>query len=192
MKPIALCIGHSRLVKGQPEGGARSGDGVSEHQYWSIVAPMIESELADAGVPAVIVDYYEGTGYTAAMRWLAGRLRELDAAAAIELHFNSATPRATGHEWLYWHNSRRGRSLALSLDESFSDAFDGCLMARGAKPRTPEHRGAEFLRLTHCPAVIAEPFFGSNATDWRIAVDHRECAAESIAEGIAAWLEAGI
>ena len=191
MKPIALCIGHSRQVKGQPEGGAYSVDGVNEHQYWSTVAPMIEGELAAAGVPSVIVDHYQGTGYGSAMRWLAGRLRELDAAAAIELHFNSASPRATGHEWLYWHSSRLGRLLALSLDESFSDEFVAGMHARGAKPRTAGHRGAEFLRLTHCPAVIAEPFFASNATDWRIAVEHRERVAEAIAAGIAAWVRAG-
>lgn len=60
--------------------------------------------------------------------------------------------------------------------------------ARGTKPRTSADRGGEFLRLTHCPAVICEPFFGDNAADWRVAVDRKGDMADAIAQGISNFI----
>tara|TARA_B100000579_G_C22711882_1_gene794983 strand:- start:870 stop:1100 length:231 start_codon:yes stop_codon:yes gene_type:complete len=60
--------------------------------------------------------------------------------------------------------------------------------SRGIKFRRKGHRGAGFLRLTHCPAVIAEPFFGScKDPDWDLAVNHKEGIAKSIAGGISLY-----
>jgi len=45
-----------------------------------------------------------------------------------------------------------------------------------------------FLRGTHCPAVICEPFFGSNPGDWQTAKDKKTNIARAIAEGILEYL----
>jgi N-acetylmuramoyl-L-alanine amidase len=185
---VALCVGHSRLVNGRVEGGAVSVGGCSEHSYWSGTVQIIATALAAGGIASAIIDRYQGEGYGAAMRCLAGRVRELKAACAVELHFNdSDNPRACGHEWLYWHASERSKALADALETSLAYGVRD-LTARGLKPITAADRGAEFLRLTHCPAVIAEPFFGSNSGDWKTAVDRQNKIACAIASGIANWL----
>jgi N-acetylmuramoyl-L-alanine amidase len=51
-------------------------------------------------------------------------------------------------------------------------------------------RGGEFLKLTHCPAVIAEPFFGSNPQEWQTASSSVSAIAEAMATGIIDYLTA--
>ena len=185
---IALCVGHSRSrPDGRPEGGAISTTGVSEWQYNIRLARRIAIELHEChGLDAVIVDDYQGSSYGSAMRWLAGHLRSLgNIRLAVELHFNASdNPAAGGHEWFYWHRSPRGRALAESLHYHMSMDFPP-LPARGAKPME-SGRGSEFLRLTHCPAVICEPYFGTNPHDWKIASSYQDGIARTISDAIAA------
>lgn len=186
---VALCIGHSRFINGRRDGGAVSVGGVSEWDYNGDLAQLIAGRLAQFRIRSVIVSEYEGNGYGAAMRWLASHLRGLDVDGAVELHFNSAHTTATGHEWLYWQTSRRGEALARSLDDGMRQQVPPhILRARGIKP-VSIGRGSEFLRLTHCPACVAEPFFGSNPADWKIATEQKPKIAQAIANGIFDWLE---
>jgi len=181
---VALCIGHSRRVGGRIEGGAISALGESEHAYWSVVAPMIAERLS---LPSIIVSRYGGSGYGAAMKWVAGHLRKERATVAIELHFNSSgSPASRGHEWLYWHRSPRGAALAGALQGRYAAAFPAAV-DRGAKPILAGGRGAGFLRAVHCPAAVAEPFFGSNITEAAAAHANRAAIAGAIAAGIEAW-----
>ena len=185
---IAICVGHSRLVNGHPEGGAVSVGNVSEWAYNFDLANLIAASLDDFGIDCVILAEYAGQGYGAAQRWLAGALRTIGATAAIELHFNSAEdPAANGHEWLHWHSSAGGKRLAESLDRNMTADIPG-LRARGMKPKVPGDRGAEFLRGTHCPAVIVETGFGSSPHDWKILVQQKPAIAHSIAVGITDFL----
>jgi N-acetylmuramoyl-L-alanine amidase len=187
---IALCVGHSRFIGARRDGGAVSVGGISEWDYNLPLAERIASRLSDFRVRSIIVSHYLGGGYSSAMRWLAGHLREIGVAGAIELHFNSASPTARGHEWLYWASSPSSRLLAEELDNSMSMQLPpNILPVRGPKPRNSKSRGAEFLRLTHCPAVIAEPFFGSNAEDWHLAATQQNKFVHAIANGIDEWLE---
>lgn len=186
---IALCVGHSRIVRGSsPEGGAVTHDGAVNEWTWNCaLAELIAKNLHAAGVRSVIVSEYEGNGYGSAQRWLARHLKDLGVTCAIELHFNSADyPSAYGHEWLYWHASSRGKALAASLDAEMCLSVP-TIKHRGAKPKFDGDRGAEFLKLTHCPAVIAEPFFGSNVSDWFEARKHRSNIALAIANGVLEW-----
>ena len=178
---IALCVGHSR----QNDSGASSVDGTTEYDYNCDLANQIAN---NCNQEVRIYNSYLGKGYTGAMRWLAKKLRQDNIEFAIELHFNAATPKATGHEWLYWHTSSKGRLLARSLRDSMEDSFT-LFTSRGIKSRKKGSRGAGFLRLTHCPAIIAEPFFGSNTEDWELATQHKEGIAKSIAGGITLYKE---
>jgi N-acetylmuramoyl-L-alanine amidase len=169
---IGICIGHSRRIAGRRDGGAVSRAGWSEWAWNSGVAGHMQKALHVAGQRTVIVDAYQGEGYDAAMRWLAGHLKSLGVVVAVELHFNFAGPTATGHEWLHWRGSREGQRLAERFDARFAAAVPQ-LQRRGLKERMPgrlappghNNRGWQFLGWTHCPAIIAEPFFGSNAED---------------------------
>jgi N-acetylmuramoyl-L-alanine amidase len=169
---IGICIGHSRLISGRRDGGAVSTAGFSEWTWNSEVAREMQKALHVAGVRSTIVDRYQGGGYDAAMTWLGNHLRGLGCEAAVELHFNFAGPTATGHEWIHWRGSAGGKALAERFDARFS-AVAPTLDRRGLKDRVSgriappgmNNRGWQFLARTHCPAIIAEPFFGSNPRD---------------------------
>lgn len=187
-KRVALCVGHSRLAGTRAEGGALSVTGVSEWEYNSRLARRIAEELHDVhGVSALVIDRYEGGGYGSAMAWLGQTLREEgDIALAVELHFNAFDGKARGHEWLHWATSAKGKRAATELHLAFSLAFSpGQIPPRGVKPKDATDRGARFLRDTHCPAVIAEPFFGDSREDWKTAKDFPACIARAMARGIA-------
>lgn len=189
MKPIAICIGHSRLIDGHPEGGALMLTGESEWTYNSRLGADVVNILAAQRYPAILIKRYEGTGYGNAQRWLANHLAELDVQCAVELHFNSSdNPDAHGHEWLFWHTSTQGRSLATELEAEFCLCVPQ-IKTRGIKPKTSADRGAEFLRGTPCPAVIAETFFGSNVGDCKTATAKQLSIARAIAEGIISWID---
>ena len=100
---------------------------------------------------------------------------------------DSAGATARGHEWLYWHSSTKGKAMAEAFSWEVSK-FLHDLPARGAKPKNGGDRGAEFLKLTHCPAIIAEPGFGSNDRDWQILRDNTDKLATAYANAIAQQL----
>lgn len=183
---IAICVGHSR----PGDEGAVSVGGISERFANSRLARQILSKLEDLNIECEIIDRYQGATYGAAMRWLGRKLATIGATGAVELHFNSAIPAAHGHEWLHWHESVGGRYLAQHLNRCMTAACP-THKARGLVAIGPKDRGAEFLRCTPCPAVIAEPYFGSNAQEWAWAVNHQHELAQVIADGIAAWENAG-
>jgi N-acetylmuramoyl-L-alanine amidase len=82
---------------------------------------------------------------------------------AVELHFNAASsPTANGTYCLYWYGSKAGK--AQNLSEGISTMFRTKLRAvGGAQALVNEHdRGYWFTALTNMPAIIVEPFFGSN------------------------------
>ena len=186
---IALCVGHSRQVNDKPEGGAVTHDGsINEWTWNSTMARHIAGHLLLRRVQSVIVDRYEGRGYATSMQWLAEHLKDRSVTAALELHFNRVPPSAAhGHEWLYWHSSKAGRRLAENLEQEMCFGVPQ-IKTRGIKPKYSSDRGALFLRGTHCPAVICEPFFGSNPGDWQTAKDKKTNIARAIAEGILEYL----
>jgi len=162
---IAICIGHSRKISGRYDGGAYSVPlKISERDFNLKVATELQKILADRKISSKIFSDYAGSGYGTAMFNVANQVRMARATFAIELHFNSASPEASGHEWLYWHSSLLGRRIAQKFNDEFSKVFPK-IKARGLKSIMKQDRGGKFLELTHCPAVILEPFFGSNAQD---------------------------
>ncbi len=162
---IAICIGHSRMISGRYDGGAYSPFLQSNERDFNLeVASKMQAELKKRDLKSKIYSHYFGKGYGAAMRDIADQIEEDKATLAIELHFNSASPSARGHEWLYWEPSKSGKKLAESFEDAFSAVFPA-IPSRGIKPIGRADRGGAFLRNTHCPAIITEPFFGSNHAD---------------------------
>jgi hypothetical protein len=187
---IALCVGHSRrLPSGHVEGGAWTCDGKFSEWKWNrFIAQQVAVILQEKhDLAAFIVDEYgPHPSYGAAMRWLGKQLKSLgNIRLAVELHFNSASPTANGHEWIHYPGSRQGKLLATDLHHSMMRKFPG-IRARGVK--TPiDGRGMEFLKQTHCPAVLAEQFFGSNRHDWETVAAFPERLAHALADGMAAY-----
>jgi N-acetylmuramoyl-L-alanine amidase len=163
---------------------------VSEWTFWKPLGFQITERLRKAGVDGVCIDHYEGGSYGAAMTLLATRLKKANVDAAVELHFNSATNKlASGHEWLHWAGSQRGAALANALENRYARTFQEA-RRRGVLSRSAGDRGALFLERTHCPAVICEPFFGSNATEWRTACRGESQLVLALGGGILDWVRA--
>jgi N-acetylmuramoyl-L-alanine amidase len=178
---IAICVGHSR----QGDDGAVSVGGVAEWRFNKSLAQMIYEQLERVNVPCQVIDCYGGATYSAAMRWLGRDLAKRNPALAAELHFNDSDNReASGHEWLYWHESNAGREAARCMDRSMRLGY-GNLKARGVKGLTGKDRGALFLKATPCPAIICEPFFGSNVRDWELIDGDPLRLARRMADGLA-------
>lgn len=183
-KLVAVCVGHSRAG----DKGAVNVDNVTEWSFNQPLAKRVCELIKDAGYDAVVVSLYNGSGYTAAMTWLANHLQEIGANVAVELHFNcSDEPKANGYEFLHWYCSHNGLRLADELAHSFAKSFPN-QKNRGLKSINSEDRGGLFLRKTMCPAVICEPFFGSNAKENEFFFSHREELAKAYADGILNWL----
>jgi len=186
---VAICVGHSRHINGKRDGGAVSFGGVSEWTFNRDLAFEIDRILREKGVQSFVIDDYRGSGYTDSMRWLASEIKAKGATVAIECHFNAATGTAKGHEWLFWQTSKGGKALATALRGAYEEAFP-MSVNRGIKAKVSGERGGEFLKLTHCPAVIAEPFFGDNAQEWQTASSSVSAMAEAMATGIVDYLTA--
>lgn len=182
MSRIALAIGHSR----SGDSGAVNTDGVTEHKFNSKIARLTGDILSKLGHTVRVIGHYEGSGYSAAMSWLAKEIKAFKADVAVELHFNSAGPYAEGHEWLCWHRSSNGYRLASSFDAIFSKQFPE-LKRRGVKLVDSEARGSLFLRMTHCPAAILEPYFGSNQDETEFFSNNESELAQVYADAIHAY-----
>ena len=183
---IAICVGHSR----PGDSGAVSAGGVSERFANGLLAKQIKAKLEAHDIECDIIDSYQGGNYSAAMRWLGRKLATVKATGAVELHFNWGVPEAHGHQWMHWHESVGGRFLASALHNSMLAACPDH-KARGVIGLRPKDCGAEFCRATPCPAVIAEPYFGSNPHEWAWVKSHQHELAQVIADGIAAWDKGG-
>jgi N-acetylmuramoyl-L-alanine amidase len=181
---IAICIGHSR-----GDGGAVSAGGVNEWHYNRALGQLILQNLRDRDYEAIMIDRYARTGYGRAMDLLAASLKSQKVKVAVELHFNSAdSASATGHEWLYWFSSVAGRRLAQCFSYRMGETFPAH-KKRGLVPiRSEKEDGGGFLRKTFCPAVICEPFFGSNPKNWWMMSEHKDLLAKVITDGIDDWM----
>ena len=185
---VAICVGHSR----EGDTGAVSCGGINEWTYNKKVAEYLKSDLQEYGINSFVVDKYGGTygSYTSAINWLTKHLKEQKASIAVELHFNASdNSKANGMEMLYWNTSRIGLSLAEYLLRGCKKYFP-MIKNRGIKKRDTGDRGATFLRKTHCPAVIAEPFFGSCwEPDWTTFSNNEHILSQALATGLKQWAD---
>lgn len=176
---VGICVGHSR----RGDSGAVALWGETEHAYNTKVAKHLQESLRRSGIESFVIDDYQNSGYSAGIRHAAKVLRDRGATLATELHFNSAGETANGAEWLYWVTSKGGEKLAEAFRASFRKAFP-MMTDRGIKPRSEGTRGALFLRITPCPAIICEPFFGSNPKDCATFQGEEKRLAESYTDAI--------
>ncbi|AMW99194.1 N-acetylmuramoyl-L-alanine amidase [Rummeliibacillus stabekisii] len=103
-----------------------------------------------------------------------GKTRELD----VSIHFNSATPAATGTECLYYD--------ALTLSAKMSAAMAAALgiVDRGAK----ERKELYFLRNTNKPAILLEVCFVTSEKDAAAYHNNFEALCQAIGKIVAGHL----
>lgn len=181
---VAICVGHSRIG----DRGAVSVGKVSEWVYNSEVAEALRWKLERAGVEVDIISSYPRQTYRAAMKWLAGRMQGKEYDCTVELHFNSSGKAANGYEYLHLKGSTLGKRLALCLSAAHNRIVGGHQRNRGVHQVSAGQRGYSFLKSVPPPAVICEPFFGSNEDEWRMYANECEKLAGIYFEGIMDFL----
>ena len=151
---IALCIGHNSIAQGAHSPFL----GTTEYLFNTRVAALVQEKLP--GVEIFTRKWQNS--YTKEITELAERVNSKKFDLAVELHFNSSITGANGVEALYFHKSKTGLLMAESFCETIVMEYGS--KDRGAKPlSSTTQNGFGFVQKMKAPAIILEPFFGSNS-----------------------------
>ncbi len=181
---IAICVGHT--LSGKGSGYMNKFVSVKNEQIWNNeIANLVRDILEQQGAAAEI--YFRTIGsYSKFTADSASQIRQRQpqCKAAIELHYNAyKDPKSNGCEFICFSTS--GGRLARALANSFKEHFPEQRMRqdRGIL-KLSSGRGTGWLKRVPPPAVIAEPFFASNAKEIRFFDKKKVELAEAYAEGL--------
>lgn len=156
MTKIALVVGRNA----RSQGAVRVTDKRSEYDWMGDLAAQI---LAANPARYRVFRRPAGVGYT---REIAQVYAEVDAwgpAGSIELHFNAAEARTATSTETLTSGTKGSRRLAALVQSAMVNALG--LRDRGLQVRDRNARGGESLWAGRAPAVLIEPYFGSNSGD---------------------------
>ncbi len=167
-KTIALVIGHDSIKQ-----GAYGNAGMSEFNFNT---DLINSmELPPQHTYYILYRDEYINGYTSQMNDLHERIDNLNCDISIEFHFNgSSNPDVNGNEVLYY--SQGGKEIASLLDSSLDRLPN---RDRGIKQLSSSDNGYSFVSKGASLAIIAEPFFGSNQSDYMNGGEYRDLLKEA-------------
>lgn len=161
---IALLPGHHPGAEGASVCAGKY-QAWGENKLASHYLPQVAAELRKLGHEVVITERKAAGGATPSYSAKAANATGAD--IALEWHFNSATPTATGCEVMYWGKSASGKQFATRLGESIAEILG--VRHRGALAvPTPDNRGTAAFSDSRMPFFMVEPCFaGSNPNDAR-------------------------
>ncbi len=158
---VAIVVGHNRIAKGAPAAAPLS---TTEFPFNSRVAQHMKDEADEYNLLCEVFFREPASSYSKEIAQAYAAVAQWKPDCCIELHFNSASPAATGSETLVGEDRPAGRSLADNVQGEMLSALG--LQNRKVKIIQPGDRGGGSLyALPTVPTVIVEPFFGSNAGD---------------------------
>jgi N-acetylmuramoyl-L-alanine amidase len=178
MPKIALVIGHNSRA----QGAVRVTDGRTEYDWNSDLAALIRDHAPDR---IEIFRRTPGLGYSREIDRVYAEVDEWGADCSIELHFNAAaSPQARGCLML-----SSGTSGSMGLARELQMA---CLRVmesrdRGVQVRGRRDRGGRSLWQGKSPAVLTEPYFGSNVAECIRADANIDQLAEAHFRAVQAW-----
>lgn len=171
---IAIVVGHNSRA----QGAVRVTDGRSEFDWNGELAGLIQSHDPDA---IRVFRREAGGGYSAEIDRVYGAVDEWGAHCSVELHFNaSANPRANGCLMLS-SGTKGSLKLAHEVQWRCAEVMGG--NDRGVQVRRRHQRGGRSLWQGRAPAILTEPYFGSNAAECVTAQQHMDELAEAIYRG---------
>lgn len=162
---LVLCVGHDLSSPGNE--GAVSVGGVSECFFWRDWAPSILVACKVAGIEAQIVHRRESvTPWTMRQIAVAIDANATSPKLVVDLHFNAWDKKHTGACGFHHPSSTRGKQACDALVAAVAQAQGN--KALSSYGRTESWGGSELCVLTRtwAPAVVWEPFFGDNESDW--------------------------
>lgn len=153
---LAIVVGHNAHA----QGAFSEALGQTEFTYNSDLAELIR----DHDESAIRIFFRErGGGYSREIDRVYGQVNRWGATASIELHFNSVgNPNANGGLTLT-SGTNGSMRLARLVQVGSVDALG--VVDRGLCKKARGDRGGRSLWVGKAPAILTEPFFGSNAND---------------------------
>lgn len=176
----AIVVGHTT---GADKGAYSNYLKLSEQPFNAMVA----AALKKLGPERYDVYTHNLQNYYEREKFLADKLNKLNYDLVIELHFNAASESANGTEVCYYYASNKGKTAAQFIAAGMSVAYDTKLRGdKGARALVNKNdRGYWFVYLPKAPAIILEPFFGSNPESLKFAdVERYACELDHILKGL--------
>lgn len=180
MGKIAIVVGHNSRA----QGAVRVSDGRTEFDWNGELAELIQAHDPDN---IRIFKRERGGGYSAEIDRVYAATDAWGADCTIELHFNgSPNPNANGGMTL-----TSGTSGSLRLADCVRKYSARALgnRDRGVHKRTRHQRGGRSLWQGKAPAILTEPYFGSNLKECLTASHRMDELAEAIYRGAVAFLK---
>lgn len=175
---IALIVGHNARA----QGAVRTTDGRTEYDWCGDLAGAIRD---CAPGMYTILRRSPRASYIAEINEVYAVATGLGVRATVELHFNGGLVGATGTETLS-SGSAGSRRLAALMQAGICGALG--LRDRGILIRARSERGGESLHASKTvPAVMLEPYFGSNPQDCRAADRHYAALVQAIHRACVDW-----
>lgn len=179
MTKIAIVVGHNSKA----QGAVRVLDGRTEFDWNNELAALIQSHD-----PANIRVFRReaGGGYSAEIDRVYKQVDAWGADVSMELHFNaSVNPKANGGETL-----SSGTNGSMALAKQVRTRLTKVLgnTDRGIKIVGRHDRGGRSLWQGRAPAILTEPYFGSNPSECLTAQMHMDEMAEAYYRGALAFL----
>lgn len=157
VKKVAIIIGHAR--------DRRGADSPWLEPEWDF-----NTDVANAltSMNGCMYDIYfhdgYGKGYSRMIQNTANKINKKNYDLVIELHYNSAyNSSANGCSVLYYKGSQKGQKWATRMSEKISKDMN--IINDGAVGLVKGNNGFLAVAYPNPPALILEPFFGSNKSD---------------------------
>lgn len=179
MGKIALVIGHNSAS----QGAVRATDKRTEYDWNGSFAVDI---MAHSPGMYRIFRRTPGGGYSAEIKRVYAEVDAWGADASVELHFNALSSTSTGTETLT-SGSTGSMRLAKLIQPAMVDALE--LKDRGLLVRKRTERGGASLFAGRAPAVLIEPYFGSNRNDCAAADRNYSALTGAIHQACVAFLK---
>jgi N-acetylmuramoyl-L-alanine amidase len=170
MKRIAIVVGHNARA----QGAVRVTDGRTEFDWNGELAGLIQSH-DPAGVR--VFRREAGGGYSAEIDRVYAQVDAWGAALSIELHFNGAASAQANGCLMLSSGSKASMALAQALAEGCARVLGNT--NRGVRVVGRQDRGGRSLWQGRAPAVLTEPYFGSNPAECVLAQTHMDELAEA-------------
>jgi N-acetylmuramoyl-L-alanine amidase len=157
---LAIVVGHTSTA---PGAYAKAPIDSHEFPYNSVIAQKME-ELADSyDINCTVIFRQKGLSYKQQIQKAYKEVDTFGSDLSVELHFNSAeNSSAKGTETL-----SSGTTRSLEFARAAQDEVHELVNRsdRGVKIRKKSERGGLSLHSGQAPAILVEPFFGSNKKD---------------------------
>jgi N-acetylmuramoyl-L-alanine amidase len=187
---LAVVVGHNRIAPGASAVAPLS---TTEFKFNGRVAQAMKSEAWHYNIEAEVFLREPHPTYAAEIRDVYARVKAWGATSSAELHFNASdNTSASRSEVLYRRGSSDARALADACLHSTIEVLQ--LRNGGSIGVAPGDRGGGALHaLDDVPAVLFEPFFGSNSQDClRVATIGEQALAIAYLRGVRDWFVAKV